>query len=279
MIQRSYKVSDFKKVIKESVIEKSMKDFEPVKGKNVDNDNKKNNEKAYKDMEKATSNYDGGFTKEKHFKLPQDDNRGMESLRIENPNKPYSDRVKAQLKGFTSKQAEDIHKNEKLGNAEYGSDETVEQFKKKGEQASQARKRATEIGLTGRELNKQEIDSQYNSLFKESRKIKKLTFRNTVFLSENHMKTRIPESYMIEGNKFIMRDKNANEYLVEWHDNEPIVEKRFTDENLIAEQNRMKHLFNYKSGDKYGQISTASSRLHENNEISDMLGRVRSLMK
>lgn len=276
MISRQYTVSDLKKVIKES----ATNDFKAVMGKNVESDNKKNNDKAYSEMEKATSNYDGGLTKEKKFKLADyDDNRGMESLRINNPSKPYSDRIKAQLKGFTSKQAEDIHKNEKLGNAEYGSDEIVQQFKKKGEENAENRKKATEIGLTGRELNKKEIDAQYNSLFAESKKIKKLTFKNVEFLSENHMLSRVPNVYMTEGNRFIMRDKNANEYLVEWHtEDKPEVTRHFTKENIIAEQTKMKHLFNYKSGDNF-ETSTSQSRLQENKEISNMLNKVRSLMK
>lgn len=277
MVQRIYNVGDLRRIIKES---SENQEFKPVMGNGVEKDNKSNNEKAYKDMEKATAKYDGGMTKEKHFKLSDyDDNRGMESLRINNPNKPYSDRVKAQLKGFPSAAAEEIHKNEKLGNAEYGSDETVQQFKNKSQKFIDGRKKATEIGLTGRELNKQEIANQYNSIFNENKKMKKLTFKNTVFLNENHMLTRVPDSYMTEGNKFIMRDKNSNEYIVEWHnEDKPLVKRHFTKENILEEQSRMKHLFEYKSGDVNKQ-STPSSRLNENNELNTMLNKVRGLMK
>lgn len=271
---RTYSVGQLRQIIKESTDEK--KEFKAVK---YNDENKKINDSAYNEMEKATKKYDGGMTKEKNFTLPKDDNKGMESLRIENNNDEYSERVKSQLKGFPSKQAEDIHKNEKLGNAQYGNDDVVKQFKDKAEASLNGRRRATEIGLTGRELTKQEVDSQYKdkSLFKEN-KIKKLTFKNTVFLNENHMISRIPDMYMVEGNKFIMRDKNANEYIIEWHSDKPNVTRHFTSENILAEQNKMKHLFNYNSSDNY-KPSTVANRLNENNEINDMLSKVRQLMK
>lgn len=267
---KTYKVGDFRKLVKES----AKNEFEPKFGKNVPEDNKKNNDKAYKDMEKATSDYDGGLTKEKSFKLPEDDNRGMESLEINNANKPYTDRVKAQLKGYTSKQAEDIHKNEKLGNAQYGDDDVVTQFKQKGEKFANGRKKAVEIGLSGRELDKSEIDKLHKTIYNENHKLKKLTFKNTVFLSENHMLTRVPDEYMKEGLKFVMRDKNANEYLVEWHVDEPVVTRHFTKENLIEEQNKMKHLSSYSSQEKQ-----QPNRLNENAEVGKMLDKVRKLMK
>ena len=92
------------------------------------------------------------------------------------------------------------------------------------------------------------------------------------------MMTKIPDMYMFEGNTFIMRDKNCNEYLVEWHNEEPKVKRHFTKENILEEQNKMKHLCEYKSGDSY-KLSTPNTRLQENNEINNMLDKVRKLMK
>lgn len=92
------------------------------------------------------------------------------------------------------------------------------------------------------------------------------------------MLSRIPDLYMVEGNRFIMRDKNANEYLVEWHEEKPNVKRFFTKENILEEQNKMKHLSNYNSGEKFG-LSTPNSRINENTEINNMLDKVRKLMK
>jgi len=270
-----YKVGDLRRMVKES----AKSEFEPKFGNNVPEDNKKNNEKAYKDMQKATADYDGGLTKEKGFQLPEnDDNRGMESLFVNNANDAYTSRVKSQLKGFTSKDNEDIHKNEKLGNAEYGSDDIVNQFKKKGDKYADNRKKAVKIGLSGRELNDSDIEKNYQNLYNENHKLKKLTFKNTVFLTENHMLTKVPDSYMVEGNRFVMRDKNANEYLVEWHSDKPEVKRHFTKENIREEFERMMHLSNYDSG-KYNKTSTPQERLNETKEVDVMLNKVRKLMK
>ena len=265
-----YKVGDLRRVVKES----AKNEFIPKFGNNVPEENKKNNEKAYSEMMKNTADYDGGLTKEKEFKLPEnDDNRGMENLFVNNADDTYKERVKSQLKGYTSKQAEDVHKNEKLGNAQYGSDDIVNQFKKKGDEYADARKMAVKIGLSGRELKDSEIDKNYQNLYKESKTLKKLVFKNTIFLSENHMLSRVPDSYMFEGNKFVMRDKNANEYIVEWHDDKPNVKRHFTKENILAEQNNMKRLSNYTSTQK------PSGRVNENAEVGNMLDKVRKLMK
>lgn len=274
MAIRRYNVGSIRRIVQESALD----EFEPKFGKNVQSDNKKQNEKAYADMEKATADFSGGFTKEKHYNAPKDLNRGMESLEIENPNKAYSDRVKSQMKGFASKQAEDIHKNEKVGNGEYGSDEMVKQMKDKAKDYTDGRIKATEIGLTGRELDHKDVEAQHKTMFDENKKIKKLTFKNIEFLSEEHMLSRIPDYYMTEGNKFIMRDKKANEYIVEWHDKKPNVTRWFTKENIQENHDHIMHLAGYKSSDTNKQ-STPNTRLNENNEISNMLNRVRQLQK
>ena len=269
-----YKVGDFRKLVKESV----KNEFSPKFGNNVPEDNKKNNDKAYADMRNNVKDYDGGLTVEKNFKLPEnDDNRGMENLFVNNADQSYKERIKAQSKGYASKQAEDIHKNENLGNAQYSDDDVPNEFKKKGDKYADARKKAVKIGLSGRELEDSEIDKNYQNLFKES-KMKRLVFKNTVFLSENHMLSRVPDSYMVEGNKFVMRDRNANEYIVEWHRRKPTVTRHFTNENIQSEKDRMMHLSNYKSSDS-NKLSTPSSRVNENKEVDVMLNKVRQLMK
>ena len=270
-MNKVYTVKQLKAFIRESV----ENEFAPKFGDNVQKDNKKNNEKAYSDIEKATKDYDGGLVREKSFKLPKDDNRGMESLVVNNPNKEYSDRIKAQAKGFTSADAEKIHGNEKLGNAEYGSDETVQQFKKKGEENSQGRAKATEIGLTGRELDKKEVEKQHKPIYAEN-KIKKLTFKNTEFINEEHVLAKVPDLYMTEGNKFIMCDKNQKQYMVEWHDNEPKISRYYDKNYILAEQENMKRLTNYRSQQTH---TTNTVKLNENKEISNMLDKVRKLMK
>ena len=61
----SYKVGDIRRLVRESTLQ-----YSPVKGPGVDADNKRNNEKSYKDAEKAAKDYDGGLQPEKKGALP-----------------------------------------------------------------------------------------------------------------------------------------------------------------------------------------------------------------
>jgi hypothetical protein len=111
----------------------------------------------------------------------------------------------------------------------------------------------------------------------ESKKIKMLTFKNTQFISENHMMTRIPDEYKTEGNRFVMKDSADNQYLVEWHAKEPVVTKK-PNMTLVNEQKeRMKQLWDYKYAE--AKTSTSSFRVQEDKEFADMVNKARKLMK
>lgn len=113
----------------------------------------------------------------------------------------------------------------------------------------------------------------------ESKKIKNIKFKRTKFLSENHMLTKVPDEFKNEGNKFIMSDAEGNSYLVEWHKNEaPDIEKRINKKLVNEELNRIKNLYNYHSKD-YFNTTTSISRMQENREFSDMIGKARKLLK
>ena len=107
-------------------------------------------------------------------------------------------------------------------------------------------------------------------------KIKMLSFKNTQFISEGHMMSRIPDEYKTEGNKFIMRDSADNQYLVEWHANEPNVTKKPNMTLVNEEKERMKQLWGYKSTE--AKTSTSSFRVQEDKEFSDMVKKARKLM-
>ena len=64
MKQVSISVGDLKRIIAESSSE-----FKAKLGPNVEADNKKNNDKSYKDSEKRAKDYDGGLAKEEKKKL------------------------------------------------------------------------------------------------------------------------------------------------------------------------------------------------------------------
>lgn len=274
---RTFRVGDLRQAIAES------NEFKPVLGRNVESDDKKNNQDAYKEIAKQTKSYDGGLTKSRSKTgggISATDNLGMSDLRYDSVSQPFKDRVKAQLKGFTSTSQEKNHskdKDEDFGNANYGTDKDYDVAKGHAKMAKQGKDSAAEIGLTGRQLDKKEIEKNDDTMF-ESKKIKRLTFKHTQFISEGHMLSKIPDEYKTEGNKFIMKDTANNEYLVEWSSKQPKVRKKVNLTEAKAEQNRMKQLWNYKSKD-YFNNTTSQSRITEDKEFSDVLNKARKLLK
>ena len=111
----------------------------------------------------------------------------------------------------------------------------------------------------------------------ESKKIKMLTFKNTQFISEGHMMSRIPDEYKKEGNRFVMKDSADNQYLVEWHSNEPMVTKKPNMRLVNEQKERMKQLWGYKSAE--AKTSTSSFRIQEDREFADMVKKAREARK
>ena len=105
MTQISYKVGDLRRMIAES-----SQEFKPIIGTGVESDNKKNNDKSYKDSEKRAKDYDGGLAKEEKKKLqPKEDyNRTtMDYNPIVEPDKDTKERIQAQAEGYSSKLEKD----------------------------------------------------------------------------------------------------------------------------------------------------------------------------
>ena len=241
---------------------------------------KKTNEKAYSDIKKAVEKYDGGLSKDAKKLgggISATDNKGMHDLEYDNISKPFKDKIRSQMKGYVSKDAEDKHKNDEFGNATFDKDENIYNAAKEHAKAvKQGKDTAAEIGLTGRELNKKDIERNTETMG-ESKRIKMLSFKNTKFISEGHMRTMIPDDYKVEGKKFIMRDSADNQYLVEWTSKEPKITKKLNMSLVNEEKERIKQLWAYRSTES--KTSTPSFRIQENNEFSDMVQKARKLMK
>jgi hypothetical protein len=264
------KVGDLRRTIKEA------NEFKPVVF--GDDETKKINNKAYSDITKETSKYDGGLTKSNRKiggGIGATDNKGMHDLTYDNINKPFQDRVKSQMKGYTSKDAEDKHKNDDFGNATFDNNGKVyDAAKDHAKAAKQGKDTAAEIGLTGSKLNKNDIEDNDKTMY-ENKKIKRLTFK-TQFISEGHMLSKVPDELKVEGKKFIMRDTADNEYLVEWSNKEPNVTKKVNMTLVNEQKNRIKELWGYKSPES--NHSTSSFRVQENKGFNDMVNRARKLM-
>lgn len=265
---RTYNIGELRKAIRESKNE-----FKPVLGKGVAETNKKVNDDAYKSVEKETKAYEGGLTNKGESALAKV-NKGMSDLKFhpDGISTPFKDKVKSQLKGYVSAQAEELHKNDPFGNAVFHDEKDIEDAAKEYKKNDD---KAKTDGLTSSK-HKKEIEDNTESMF-ESKKISKIQFKHTKFLTEGHMLSKVPDDFKIEGKRFIMKDNANNEYLVEWA-KKPNVVKRVNKVQVNEEMQRIKNLWGYNSGD-YFKGTNAKSRMNENTEFSNILNRTRELMK
>lgn len=257
--------------------EESKNEFNPVVF--GDKESKEINRKAYAETSKRVKDYDGGVLNKKKNGggIGASDNKGMSDLEYDNISKPFKDKVKSQMKGYTSKDAEDKHKKDEFGNATYDNNGNVYDAAKAHAKASKdGRDTAAKIGLTGSRLNAKDIEDN-TELATESKKIKQLTFKNTTFISEGHMLSNVPDEYKKEGNKFVMRDSSDNKYIVEWTSSEPRVTKKPNMRLVNEQKERIKALWGYKS--PKANKTTSSFRIQEGNEFVDMVNKARGLIK
>lgn len=270
--ERLYTISEIKQIIKES------NEFKPKRGNNVEKDNVKNNEKAVGDIMKETDK----FAKVKVEKrktnpeLEKDLNKTTLDLDFAyEPSKEYKERVKAQVHGFPSKKNEestDIEDNESLdfeGNKKFYNDRT--------KNSKEIDKQSTKVKHSGLTANKFEEETfKDKTLFKENT-MKRLHFKNTRFLSESQMLSKVPEDYKVDGNVFLMKDSTGAEFIVECTVDDRFnfaqfeVHNKPTKKAINEEFKRMEYLTEYKSSD----FNTKT--VNENATVGDMLNLVKNL--
>lgn len=263
------KVGDFRRLVAESSSE-----FKARLGTNVESDNKKNNGKAYSDAKKRAKDYDGGIsdevTKLKYEKT--DANKTTMDYTPENATPEYKKRVKAQMMGYTS-EAEKNNGIEKEGNFD-GNERIYNGLKKNSKEMKDNVEDFKKSGLQARELPDETFkkESMYEN---NNKRIKTCVFKKTEFLNENHMKSRIPDDFKVEGKIFKMKDKVGCEYLIEWQDNKAFILEHKNEAGKEKALDRMKELMGYKSSDT---CTTRAGRLNENeNRFQDTLNKMRGL--
>lgn len=264
MNSKVYKVSDLRRVIKESANE-----FKPMKGKGVDKENKANNEKAYSESSKRAKEYDGGPKKSKELsEYPNYPNKGMQDLQYDNKlPKEFKKNVQAQMKGYTSANDEKLHKDDDTA-VEHNE---IPKMKERAQQFKKNRDQATLDGLTGRELDKSKVAQLRDTVFESQ--APKYKYKRTVFLSEQHMLVTMPDECRVEGYKCIMEDANGTEYYVVWHEDKPEV----LNKTAVNEQtNKIMSMMNFKSKEVK---TTKQNRINENAVVEDMMNKVRRLMR
>lgn len=263
-----YNVGELKKIIRESISE-----FSPKVGDSVMADNKKNNDKSYEETAKETKATE---KEEKTVAVEKNDyNRTTLGYnpRVE-PTKEYKERISAQAKGYTSELEE---KNDIEKAADFEGAERIEKAIEDEEKKINKEKEAlAKSGLQGQNLEQ----PKKNTLFESSPKPKRLIFKHTKFINENHMLSRVPEEYKKDGQKIYMKDSADNEYIVECKKinetgNIEMNVISYNNERVMNEQvSRMNELFNYSTKDAFAK-QTNVERVNEDQIFKNLMDKVR----
>lgn len=266
------------------LIKESQQEFKAKLGNGVESGNKTNNGKAYSDAKKRAKDFDGGLSDEvgekKNEYKKEDFNKTLMDYTPDNVTPEYKKRVK---KEFVNGDKE----NEKI----------YKEFKKSGEEQQKNEKELKKSGLQAREWPDEVFDKgnmyesrdgfdmrqMLNSInekitrkqFNESH-VKTVLFKNTEFLNEAHMISRIPDDFKKNGTSFKMKDKNGSEYLVEWDNNKANIIEHTNKKGMDESISRMKELFDYKTSDTK---TNYSDRLNENDDkFQETLKKMRKII-
>lgn len=245
------------------------------------------NEKAVKDITKQVKDMDGGLQDKVSRKTnPENiDDRNKTTLDYDyayEPSDEYKGRVKSQVHGYTSTSAEKNSTKDdfkKVGDFEGNKNfyDNRSKIRSKGAEEKQNYKHA---GLKAHNLPKETYKD--NTLFTESRKMKRLHFKNTTFLNEEQMLNRIPDDYKVDGNKFLMKDSKGNEYLVECK-KDSLCES-YIHTNVLGHRcgkqvvNEALEKFNHLCGYKSSDYNTKVEQVTESKNYNDMLNITRQLV-
>lgn len=286
------------KALKQLVTESS-NEFKAVLGPDVENDNKTNNGKAYSDAKKRAKDYDGGLEKEMLEEKPKfekvDDNKTTLDYTPDNMSPSYKKRVEAQVKGYTS-ELEQKNGLEKAG--DFKDNENIyDGLKKAGKETHKAEKDFKKSGLQAREYPEGTFDKNEMYESKEGfdmrnmidrfrsnmgqtvikEHAKTVYFKKTQFLNEEHMFSRIPDEFKVEGEQFKMRDKTNNEYLLEWKNGGARIIGHSNKNGMNESLERMKSMYNYTPKDTE---TTMSYRINEGEDsLRDTLDKMRKIIK
>lgn len=262
--------------IRQSILE-SKNEFNPKFGDGVESENKKNNEKAYKDTKKETG------AKEVEVKHDLDDkldgNKTTLDYELDNdPGKDYRKRVHAQAQGYTSTLEKD-NDIEKVGEFD---DSFYKSAKKAREEMSGNKKELKKSGVQARELSDKWFDKE--GMY-ENKNLKTVRFKKTAFLTEEHMISKIPDEMKTEGNVFKMTDKNENTYIVEWkkdiykNNSNAVILEHINNKAVNEELDKMRALYGYKHSTNYSK-TTGEERINESNDaFASTLEKMRKIIK
>jgi len=243
--------------------ESARNEFKPKFGNGAER-NSNNNDKAVKEIIKNASELDKDAHRNDTPVKPRvefpDYNKTTLDVNFEyEPDDAWKDRVKAQVEGYPS-----VQNKEKNGyDQSLGFDGNENFYKARKEMSNDRNDLDTierESGLKAR-IKKDEIDYSNKTPFNEAKQIKRLIFKNTTFLSESQVLSKVPEDYRVDENRFYMRDKTGTDYLIECKA-DPFgyihmqVVNKFNKQVINEELEKMKRLAGYRYSDDNKKVDT-----------------------
>lgn len=284
MIQeKRYTLSELSAVLSEA----TKNEFKPVLGKGVAEDDKKNNGKAVDGIMKEVDKYNPNAEKrDAPSENTNDTNCTTLEYRYAAIDDSTRDRFKAQALGYPSEQNMKDSDADESGADFEGNKKFYNQRKEISDRREEDREANKAAGLKTREEIKKSKDKadaiKSKTAFGESKNMKRLHFKNTRFLSEAHMLKKVPDDYKYDGNRFIMRDADGTDYLVECSVDD---EFKFVSFNVINKTNkkaineqldRMRSLFNYDRSDNASD-TLRESRMNGDADFAQTMDIVRNL--
>lgn len=133
------------------------------------------------------------------------------------------------------------------------------------------------VNINDREVKDTDLNSEEDKV-NESKKIKRLKFKNTIFLSESHLLSKVPEDYKVDENRFYMQDKTGTDYLVECKA-DPFgfvhmdIVNKFNKKAINEELEKIKRLSDYKYSDDNKKVNTK-----ELENMSETISNFRQLL-
>lgn len=239
-------------------------EFKAKIGDGVESSNKKEQEKAVRDITKDAEELDKVGRKDEKPVQPRvefpDYNKTTLDVNFEyEPGKEWKDRVEAQAEGYPSVQnKENNGYDQSLGFD--GNKNFYDARKKMSKDRNDLDTIERESGLKAR-IKKDEIDYSNKTPFNEAKQIKRLVFKNTTFLSESQVLSKVPEDYRVDENRFYMRDKTGTDYLIECKA-DPFgyvhmqVVNKFNKQAINEELEKMKKLAGYRYSDDNKKVDT-----------------------
>lgn len=263
-------------------VSNAKQEFKAKIGDGVESSNKKEQDKAVRDITKDAEKIDNPRRKQTDKDLPaaepNDWNKTTMDVNFEvDAPKSYKDRVRAQALGYPS--VYNMNNNDYDPSLDFeGNKDFYDDRKKMSDRRNTLDTQERESGLKARMKTKTDYDNK--TMFENSLPKKRLVFKNTTFLSEEQVLKAVPEDYRVDENRFFMQDRNGTDFLVECKA-DPFgyvhmeIVNSLNKQQVNEELDKMRQLADYKYTDTYKKVKRNCKSASDLNESLDI---VRNLM-